>query len=214
MKINPLILFLVIAAGVYIGINLNEPITDTKADTAEQEQANAIFENIDNEVEEENVKTNGLTVDYLREYLVDAGFSFKGPQVLKSTYLYTGEYKVADSSAAIVFQIYQEQSNDVISLIEFMVEWQSADFIGNSEREIQIEQFLTDLAMKSLPQLAKVPYDTSQPEAASKWVSDHIEQAYSEEPSEDHNFRKEFGNGSYHLYGGPYFRVFEINLGF
>ena len=76
----------------------------------------------------------------------------------------------------------------------------------------RITDFISQVAIKTFPSFAKLPYNTAQPE---KWIFQNVENAFSEgEPNPKNDFKSQFGEATYHLYGSPTFRVFEINLGF
>lgn len=75
-------------------------------------------------------------------------------------------------------------------------------------------EYITGVSKEMFSTLAQIPYSTSQPEQAEKWVLENVENAFSIEPDENHFFETTFGEAEYKMYGDPIFRVFEMNLGF
>ena len=155
---------------------------------------------------------NGITVEYLREFFETNGFTFKGPDKQTDTYYFSAKSKIADGAAEIVAQIYQEQSNNEITLIEIMVIWNAVNLYEQDKEKVTA--YVTDTSKEVFSTLAQIPYTTAETDKAQKWVIDNVGNAFSEDASEDNYFTRDFGEANFRMYGSPIFRTFEINLGF
>lgn len=197
MKLNPIILFIVIATAIYIGLNINN------------EQVNQINLNGNNEETIKGKEQTGLTPKYFMDYLSKNNFEifpvFRGT----TSDIYSGRTFLSDSKIEVQVDVYHERESDEVLLIEVNIT--AVGYVNHPDQK-GAEDLVNKVAEGYFIPFAKIPYNGSDPEAAEQWVKSNLLSSYSVEPKGKTS--TVIGPATINIYGNPLFRTLEIDFGF
>ncbi|WP_144697724.1 hypothetical protein [Fictibacillus phosphorivorans] len=123
--------------------------------------------------------------------------------------IYTAKLNVGNTNVVIYVDIYLERKSDQVKLIETTID---GSYYVTTSNNKEAEQFVTKVATNFLVPFAALPYNTSRPEEAEKWVKAHITDSYDHEPKEETS--KKIEMGTLNIYGNQLMRTFEMDFGY
>ncbi|MED4454177.1 hypothetical protein [Metabacillus fastidiosus] len=188
MKLNPVVLMIVLASAVFIGLNINS------------ERLGIAFERNEE-------KAPVLSPEYLVDYLSKNGFYIL-PVSKKEKYdIYRGEKSLHDSNIVVQVEIHYERVSEKALVVKADIDASRYKNYGNQK---EVENLVNQVAGTYFVQLARIPYDGLEPEAAGKWVYSNLLTSYSDDLKEKTGTK--IGEAVISMSGNRLHRTLEISL--
>ncbi|MDW2876490.1 MULTISPECIES: hypothetical protein [Bacillaceae] len=206
MKLNPYILLLVVAAAIYIGININEESllqteinkTSTHAKQAAQKTAVKSIQD-----------TPDISPEHIMEHLQKNGFEILPISAGKTTDIYTGTMALNNSNFVLQVDVYFERSSQKVLLIETNID--ASAYIDHPDQS-EVENTVNKMAENYFIPIAKIPFKGTEENEAGEWVKANIHNSYSNATKEKTS--TQVGAATINIFGNPLMRTLEIDFGF
>ncbi|MFD1037799.1 hypothetical protein ACFQ3N_05165 [Virgibacillus byunsanensis] len=159
-------------------------------------------------VDEEEINLeadNGLTPEYLMDYLSENNFNIS-PVSSKENYdVYAAKRYVGDIDVTVQVDVYYDRERDKVLLIKSTIDGSYYEDYDNPQ---VVEQMVTEITKEYLEALISFPYNSSEPERARDWLETHVASAY----NDSNEMSVDIGLATIHLSGSSLVRVMEMDF--
>ena len=204
MKAQHVILFSVIIAALYIGLNINNGSVNPLYTFEEKSPTQEVTSS-----KQPPETTSPIDPTYVMDYLESAGFVISPVFEGATTDIYTAKYTIPDSYVRVQVDVYFERSIQQVLLIESNID---ASWYITETNQQYYEDYVNEAALNLFGSFSALPYTGSDSDAAREWVESNIITSYSTELSGKTSTI--IGSATINLFGSPLLRTLEIDFGF